>query len=137
MKRHNFTLKSRWGDIDGFGHVNNAVYLTYIQEARVDFTWFARKRLGEKPLFLDMVVARTEVDYIVPIYDGHAQLEIAVWIARIGTSSFTMKFEVTGDGVVYSRATSVQVTVNMETKRSRPLTEEERAFLLEYQEDAQ
>ena len=137
MKRHIFTLNSRWGDIDGFGHVNNAVYLTYIQEARVDFTWFSRKSLGQKPLFLDMVVARTEVDYIVPIYDGHAQLEIAVWISRIGNSSFTMKFEVTGDGVTYAKATTVQVTVNMETKRSRPLTEEERAFLLEYQEDSE
>ncbi|MGA1416582.1 MAG: acyl-CoA thioesterase, partial [Candidatus Nanopelagicaceae bacterium] len=46
MKRHIYTMLSRWGDIDGFGHVNNAAYLTYIQEARVDFTWYARKRRG-------------------------------------------------------------------------------------------
>ncbi|MFM7463719.1 MAG: acyl-CoA thioesterase [Actinomycetota bacterium] len=135
MKRHIYTMLSRWGDIDGFGHVNNAAYLTYIQEARVDFTWYARKRKGEKPYFLDMVVARSEVDYIVPIYDGHSSLEVAVWVGRIGNSSYTLKYEVMGQGVTYAKASTVQVTVDMETKRSRPITDDERAFLLEFQED--
>jgi acyl-CoA thioesterase FadM len=79
MKKHVYKIITRWGDIDAFGHVNNATYLTYIQEARVDFTWYARQRRDEKPLLLDMVVARAEVDYVSPIYDGHKELEIAVW----------------------------------------------------------
>ncbi len=47
----------RWDDIDAFGHVNNAKYLTYSQGARF---WCS-------PL-LEMVVAQAEVDYLVPIY---------------------------------------------------------------------
>jgi acyl-CoA thioesterase FadM len=40
-----------------------------------------------------------------------------------------------GQGVTYAKASTVQVTVDMETKRSRPITDDERAFLLEFQED--
>jgi len=135
MKKHLYKITTRWGDIDAFGHVNNATYLTYIQEARVDFTWYARQRRDEKPLLLDMVVARAEIDYLSPIYDGHKELDIAVWVGRIGTSSYLLKYEVSADGVIFSRAQTVQVTVSMQTHKSRPITDEEREFLLQYQED--
>lgn len=136
-KKHHFPLSVRWGDIDAFGHVNNATYLTYIQEARVDFTWFSRKQKNEKPLLLDMVVARTEVDYILPIYEGDTALDIAVWVERIGTSSFTLVYEISEGETLYARAKSVQVAVNMETKRSRPLNDLERVFLTEFLADGQ
>ena len=60
----------RWDDLDAFGHVNNASYLTYAQEARSNFTWYSRKTAGLEPLLLHMVVARAEVDFIEPIYNG-------------------------------------------------------------------
>jgi len=62
--RHIYPLQVRWGDLDAFGHVNNATYLTYIQEARVDFTIYARARKNQAPILFDMVVARAEVDYV-------------------------------------------------------------------------
>jgi acyl-CoA thioester hydrolase len=134
MKRHIFTTMTRWADIDAFGHVNNASYLTFIQEARVDFTWYARQRANQKPLLLDMVVARAEVDYILPIYDGHKEIQVAVWVGRIGNSSYTLKYEVMAEGVTFAKAETVQVTVSMETHKSRPITDEEKVFLVEYQE---
>ena len=60
----------RWDDIDAFGHVNNAKYLTYIQEARFQWSFYEVKAEGEKPTLLEMVVARNEIDYLVPIYEG-------------------------------------------------------------------
>ncbi len=112
----------RWDDIDAFGHVNNAKYLTYIQEAR--FLW--------SPL-LEMVVAKAEVDYLVPIYEGGRFYDITLWVEQIGNSSFTLGYEVIGDnGVVHARVKTVQVAVSMETKKSRPLTEPEREFLKQY-----
>ncbi len=131
-KKHHFPLTVRWGDIDAFGHINNATYLTYIQEARVDFTWYSRKRRNEQPLLLDMVVARIEVDYLLPIYEGHTNLDIAVWVERIGTSSFTFAYEVSEGATLYARAKSIQVAVSMESKTSRPLNNVEREFLNEY-----
>ena len=60
----------RWDDIDAFGHVNNAKYLTYIQEARFQWSYYEVQAEGEKPTLLEMVVARNEIDYLVPIYEG-------------------------------------------------------------------
>jgi len=56
----------RWDDLDAFGHVNNAKYLVFVQEARVDLFWKERIEKGLKPVFDDMVVARAEVDYKIP-----------------------------------------------------------------------
>ena len=56
--RHKCKAHVRWNDLDAFGHVNNANYLTYVQESRADFTWWSRKRAGDTPLLMDMVVAR-------------------------------------------------------------------------------
>ena len=132
MKYHNQQFV-RWDDIDAFGHVNNAKYLTYVQEARSDFTWFSRQKAGKTPLLFDMVVARAEVDYLVPIYEGGRFYDVNLWVESIGNSSFTMGYEVVGDnGVVHARVKSVQVAVSMETKKSRPLTEPEREFLNKY-----
>jgi acyl-CoA thioester hydrolase len=112
----------RWDDIDAFGHVNNAKYLTYIQEAR--FLW--------API-VEMVVARAEVDYIAPIYEGGRFYDVNLWVEAIGNSSFTMGYEVVGDnGVVHAKVKTVQVAVSMETKKSRPLTDKEREFLNTY-----
>ena len=112
----------RWDDIDSFGHVNNAKYLTYIQEAR--FLW--------SPI-IEMVVARAEVDFIDPIYEGGRFYDVNLWVEAIGNSSFTMGYEVVGDnGVVHATVKTVQVAVSMETKKSRPLTDAEREFLNKY-----
>jgi len=112
----------RWDDIDAFGHVNNAKYLTYIQEAR--FLWSP---------FMEMVVAKAEVDYLVPIYEGGRFYDITLWVEQIGNSSFTLGYEVIGDnGVVHAKVKTVQVAVSMETKKSRPLTDSEHEFLKQY-----
>ena len=112
----------RWDDIDAFGHVNNAKYLTYIQEAR--FLW--------TPV-LEMVVARAEVDYLVPIYTGGRFYDVNLWVEAIGTSSFTLGYELVGDnGVIHARVKTVQVAVSLESKKSRPLTDTEREFLTKY-----
>lgn len=112
----------RWDDIDAFGHVNNAKYLTYIQEAR--FLW--------SPL-LEMVVAKAEIDYLVPIYEGGRFYDVTLWVESIGNSSFTLGYELIGDnGVVHAKVKTVQVAVSLETKKSRPLTSSEREFLHQY-----
>jgi acyl-CoA thioester hydrolase len=112
----------RWDDIDALGHVNNAKYLTYIQEAR--FLW--------SPI-IEMVVARAEVDFVEAIYEGGRFYDVNLWVESIGNSSFTMAYEVVGDnGVVHAKVKTVQVVVNMETMKSRPLKDSEREFLNSY-----
>ena len=123
----------RWDDIDAFGHVNNAKYLTYIQEARFQWSYYQYASQNQKPTLVEMVVARAEVDFIAPIYDGGRFYDVTLWVESIGNSSFTLGYEVLGDnGVVHARVKTVQVAVSMETKKSRPLSDEERAFLNSY-----
>jgi acyl-CoA thioester hydrolase len=112
----------RWDDLDAMGHVNNATYLTYIQETR--FLWLSN---------VEMVVARAEVDFLEPIYVGGRFVDVTLWVESIGNSSFVLAYEVLGDnGVVHARVKTVQVTISPETKKSRPLKDSEREFLNSY-----
>jgi acyl-CoA thioester hydrolase len=130
--RHIYPLQVRWGDLDAFGHVNNATYLIYIQEARVDFTIYARQRKNQPPILFDMVVARAEVDFVAPIYEGGVNAHVELWVYRLGNSSFGLAYEIHVGGQVVAKARTVQVAVDMHSKSSRPLSESEKEFLQEY-----
>jgi acyl-CoA thioester hydrolase len=114
----------RWGDLDAFGHVNNATYLVYAQEAR--FAWSK---------MIEMVVARAEVDFIAPIYTGDIYIDVEIWVNKIGNSSFGLTYEMKNGDELLARIKTVQVTVSMDTKKSRPLTDAEREFLAKYLEE--
>ena len=131
MKYHNQQFV-RWDDIDALGHVNNAKYLTYAQEARFHWSFYQFYERNETPYFIDMVVARAEVDFIVPIYEGGLFVDVHIWVESIGTSSFVLNYEISSKGVLHARMKSVQVAISLATKKSRPLTDTEREFLKEY-----
>jgi len=114
----------RWGDLDAFGHVNNASYLVYAQEAR--FAWSK---------MIEMVVARAEVDFIAPIYTGDIYIDVEIWVNKIGNSSFGLTYEMKNGDELLARIKTVQVTVSMDTKKSRPLKDSEREFLTQYLEE--
>jgi acyl-CoA thioester hydrolase len=132
MKYHT-KIHARWDDLDAFNHVNNAKYLTFVQEARVQMFWVDRKAKGLGPIFDDMVVARAEVDYIKPIYEGALDVDISIWCSKIGRAAFDLRYEISTekDGVC-AKVKTVQVAVDMETKKSRSLKENEIALLNEY-----
>jgi len=129
---HHCAVHVRWDDLDAFGHVNNAAYLTFAQEARSDFTWYSRQRKGEKPILADMVVARAEVDFVEPIYEGGIDVDVAISVERLGNASFELLYVISREGTTYAKVKTVQVAVSMETKKSRPLNDEEREFLSLY-----
>lgn len=114
----------RWGDLDAFGHVNNATYLVFAQEAR--FAWSK---------MIEMVVARAEVDFIAPIYTGDIYIDVEIWVNKIGTSSFGVTYEMKNGDELLAVVKTVQVTVSMDTKKSRPLNDAEREFLNKYLEN--
>ena len=131
MKYHNQQFV-RWDDIDALGHVNNAKYLTYAQEARFHWSWYQFYERNETPFLTEMVVARAEVDFILPIYEGGTFVDVYIWVESIGNSSFVLNYEISLKDVLHARVTSVQVATSTETKKSRPLTDAEREFLKDY-----
>ena len=125
----------RWDDLDAFGHVNNAKYLVFVQEARVDLFWKERIEKGLKPVFDDMVVARAEVDYKIPLTKTNHDYQISIWVSKIGGAALDLEYEISSSEGIHARLKTVQVAVDLETKKSRRLTEEERAILMEYFEE--
>ena len=124
----------RWDDLDAMGHVNNAKYLTYAQEAR--FLWATEEFSGamRETSLIEMVVARAEIDFIEPIYEGGRFVDVEISVGKIGNSSFNMIFTIGDQGKIFAKVMTVQVAVSTETMKSRPLTDKEREFLTKYLE---
>src|SRR5258708_38670065 len=83
---HTKRCEIRWRDMDAFKHVNNAVYLTYLEEMRDE--WFLEV-LGNGLLLNDFVLARCAVDYRSSVMqeDGHVDVELS--LTRGGRASIT------------------------------------------------
>jgi len=120
-------LEVRFRDCDSFGHVNNAVYLTYLEQAR--FAYWQRLG-GQSGLSRNIILARAECDYRKPATAGD-RLLIRLRVSAIGNSSFTLEYEIvnarTRDVVAHAR--TVQVTYDYTAGRSVPIPEDMRARL--------
>ena len=75
----------RWRDVDGLGHVNHAVFLTYLEEGRDAFYMQA---LGRDPHY---VVARVEIDMRAEIRYADRRLQVRIEVERVGTTSLTTR----------------------------------------------
>ncbi|MEU2339449.1 thioesterase family protein [Streptomyces sp. NPDC013172] len=128
--RHIYRCPLRWSDMDAYGHVNNAVFVRYLEEARID--WLFRP---DKEFKQGSVVARHEIDYKRQLVHRHHPVDIELWVTEIRAASFTVTYEVKDDDLVYVRASTVVVPFDFESGRPRRLTAEERDFLAEYRDD--
>lgn len=116
----------RFGDTDAMGHVNNAKFLTYLEDARVGF--FVSET-GSALGLGGMILARTEIDFVRPILFGAGPVRTSAWVEHVGTKSFRMGYTIEQGGAVVARATSVQVAYDYAAGTSRPLSDGERAAL--------
>jgi acyl-CoA thioester hydrolase len=124
---HEKEIEIRWRDVDGYGHVNNAVFLTYLEEARDE--WLERA-LGADGDAWDYVIARVEVDFRRELTLDDDRVLSRCSLHSLGTSSVRTREElVTLGGEVAAEAEAVLVARDRETRRSRPLSERERAAL--------
>ena len=124
----------RWDDLDAMAHVNNAKYLTYAQEARFVWSTAVFSSAMNASTLIEMVVARAEVDFFEPIYEGGRFVDVEISVEKIGTSSFVVMYTIGDEGKVFAKVKTVQVAISLETKKSRPLTDKEREFLTKYLE---
>jgi acyl-CoA thioester hydrolase len=93
----------RFNDLDGMGHVNNAVYSTYLEQARL--AWFGDdERMPQE----DVILARLEIDFRAPGALG-LDVEIGVRPSRMGTKSFELEYEIRQGGTLLAQAKSVLV----------------------------
>ncbi|WAX79967.1 acyl-CoA thioesterase [Streptomyces sp. KMM 9044] len=128
--RHIYHCPLRWADMDAYGHVNNVVFLRYLEEARIDFLFRPDKDFQQ-----GSVVARHEIDYKRQLVHRRAPVDIELWVTEMRAASFTLTYEVKDGDQVYVRASTVIVPFDFEAQRPRRITQEEREFLQEYTDD--
>jgi acyl-CoA thioester hydrolase len=113
----------RWRDTDALGHVNHAVFLTYLEEGRDAFFMQA---FGEP----DYVMARIEVDFRAEIRHPQRRVTVRLAVERLGTTSLTTRETIlTPDGEVAAEARVVTVRWDRHARKPVPFSEAERARL--------
>jgi acyl-CoA thioester hydrolase len=124
----------RWADLDLLGHVNNVVYVDYLQEARVDMLRTHAPDSRADDLAEGVVVVRHEVGYRAPLTFRFRPVSIETWVTEIRVASFTMAYEIfdedeSGERRTYATARTVLTPYVFASERPRRLRPEERAAL--------
>lgn len=119
----------RFRDVDVLGHVNNAVYFTYMETARTEY-WLHTFG-GENLQDLSFTVARAECDFKIPAHFGD-EIEVSIRTMEIRNSSFDWHYEIrnvkTGDLLAHGK--TIQVFYNHATQKSSPVPPQVRAKLM-------
>ena len=125
---HQIRLKVRWRDMDAYGHVNNAVYLNFLEECRD--AW-VQEVLGDVADDVwHFVLVRVAIDFRSELKQDDGEIVVRCALESIGRSSIRTREEIVkADGTVSAEAESVIVPRDPATGSSRSLTDEERAVL--------
>lgn len=132
MSRFVAQCAMRWSDMDAYGHVNNAAYLAYLEQARVSMFFDRYDPSFER----GTVVKHHEISYLKPVVYHVDPLRIELWIDDVRAASFRMLYDVLDRGVLAATAATTLVTFDFLSERPRRLTPDEKAMLAGYADDA-
>ncbi|MGQ9614243.1 MAG: acyl-CoA thioesterase [Chloroflexus sp.] len=126
-----YRIEVRFRDLDALGHVNNAVYATYFESARIAYY---QRLVGGSLNRLGIILAELTISYKAPAHFGD-ELLVGVRVSRIGGKSFTMDYAIArvGDGALIATGQSVLVAYDYAAGRSVPVSDEFRARVAELQ----
>jgi acyl-CoA thioester hydrolase len=129
------SMEVRYGDLDPQGHLNNAKYLTYFEQARIHYFeelgLFSR---GQSFMDVGTIVADIHIKYLAPVYLG-APIRVGVRAAAIGNKSITLQETIVDgeSGKVYADGTVVLVTYDYRTHETIRVSEAWRRTITEYE----
>ena len=123
-------MEVRFRDCDAMGHVNNAVYFTYFEQARAVMAEMLGLRRELARSGLGVILAHTSCDYKAQVVFGD-QVEVGVRIVKLGRTSFTSDFEArrARDDAVVAVGRSVQAVFDYDADRTAPIPDGLRAKL--------
>ncbi|WP_149202094.1 acyl-CoA thioesterase [Actinotalea subterranea] len=140
----------RWADLDAYGHVNNVAIMRLLEEARIAAFWKHPTAVDESPwetAVLDAgptatthtLVARQEVEYLLPLGYQRAPVTAEMWIGHLGGASLEVSYQLTtlvdGRRTVHVQAVTTIVLLDSTTERPRRISDEERAVWGPYVEE--
>lgn len=117
---HATELAPRFRDLDTNGHVNNAVYVSYLEQARSEYF----DDVLDVPLAdAEIVIVRLELEYVAPISLSDA-VTVHTRVPDVGTSSFPMEHVVVANERRVATASVTIVPFDLDTESARPVPEE-------------
>ena len=131
MGRYRFWCPRRWGDLDAQNHVNNATYLDYLQEARVDFLLTGPPEL-QALLASGVLVVSHQVEYVAPLPFGPEPVVVDLWVDAVGASRFAIGYEVHAGDMLVAEARTAAAPYDLATNRLRRLSTAERDQLRDW-----
>jgi acyl-CoA thioester hydrolase len=136
--KHKTKIEVRFADVDAFGHVNNAKYLTYIEQARVkyfndivDWTYDWSKE--------GIILAKAEINFVNPVL-FRDDIIVLTRCARLGNKSFDLQYQIIkmldGEETLMADGTTVMVAFNYIHKKSIELPEDWKQAIRKYEGNA-
>ena len=136
MKFHFYhPIEVRYGDLDPQGHVNNAKYLTYFEQARIAY-WIQLGLFTKDQSFMEigLILADVHITYLAPIYYGQ-NIRVGVHVSKLGNKSMTWEQNIvdTDTGSVLARGEVIIVTYDYKDEKTIPVPQEWREKIIEFE----
>jgi acyl-CoA thioester hydrolase len=133
--KYYYPIEVRYGDLDPQGHVNNAKYLTYMEQARTGYLRHLGLWKGGSFMDLGIILADAQITFQAPILFEHS-LQVGVRTARLGNKSFDVlhSIENSQDGSLFATGKSVLVAYDYHTQRTLPIPDSWREILSKYEQ---
>jgi acyl-CoA thioester hydrolase len=122
--RHHTSVQVRFRDMDAFGHVNNAVFFSYVELARIRYLLDVLD--PDRPFDrMPLILARVELDFRSPIAFGE-EVTVETRVERVGRTSFAMRHRMTAgdDARLAGDVQTVLVTYDYDNARPVPVPDE-------------
>lgn len=130
MNSFTYPIHIRFGDTDALGHVNNAVYMSYFESARLAYARFLTE--GTSLERVPFILGQATVRFIKPVFFDDSIVATA-HITRIGTKSFTLEHELLRGAEAVTTCSSELIWFDYAADRSAPIPDEFRQRVLDVQ----
>ena len=126
-------IEVRYGDLDPQGHLNNAKFLTYMEQARVNFVRHLGLWSGGSFFDFGFILAEVQVTFLSPIHFGH-QVQVGVCVTRLGQKSLDMEYQIaeSQSGVIFATGKSVLVAYDYHLGKTIPIPADWRHAMQEF-----
>ena len=130
--RFSITLEVRWRDLDPIGHVNNAVYFTYLEQVRIHYLR-ELEVVPDDPLGIGIILAQASCQFKSPL-KLKERVTIYARVSELRNSSFIFEYRIEGeDGRLAATARSVQVCYDYQAQHPIPIPDEWRKTITAYE----
>jgi acyl-CoA thioester hydrolase len=128
-------IEVRYGDLDPQGHLNNARYLTYLEQGRVNYLKQLGLWKGGSFMDLGIILADLHISYKAPVQFGQP-VRVGVRVARLGRKSLDMEYslEDAANGQQLASASSVLVAYDYRTRETVPVPQDWRQVILKFED---